>query len=179
MELSFIKVLKLFPKNSKEGFVFGAGIGMISLFIATNFNTESHLLAHKISGLLSLTYLCSSITLFTFNHISRNLNVPYKSFSFYYLVTFIGFLSSIIYYCLSLTMLKLEDEITSYFTKWIDRFFGSENGESYFLGFMFCYAIICFVLAGFLKIIHEALYKIKSRCEFKSKEENNLASNLK
>lgn len=158
-----VAYLKLFPKNSGKGLVFGAGIGLVSLFFSTNFTGDTHLLAHKISGLLSLTYLGSSISIFTFNRTSKKLNIPTESFSFYYFATLLAIVFITIWYSWNLRMLKFENEITLFFTKCIDNFFGYHNEEGYFLGFIICYSIICFLLAGLLETTYEAVYEFKAK----------------
>jgi ABC-type uncharacterized transport system permease subunit len=155
--------LKFFPKNSGKGLVFGAGTGLVSYFISTNFIENTHLIAHKISGLFSLVYLGLSISIFTFNHASKKLSVPAKSFSFYYLATLLSIVFITIWYSLNLKMLKFEDEITFFFTGYIDKIFGYDNGEGYFLGFIICYSIICFLLSGFLETLYEIIYELKEK----------------
>ncbi|NEQ22540.1 MAG: hypothetical protein F6K28_25840 [Microcoleus sp. SIO2G3] len=163
MENLLVELFKLFPENSRKGLVFGAGIGLVSLLISGKFDGNTHLLAHKISGVFSLTYLFLSLAIFTFNRAFKKANAPLKGFLFYYLGILLAIVLIAICYCLNLGMSNFEEEMTLFFAKWIDNFFGYKNGESYFVGFIICYAIICFSLSGFLETTYEALYEVKSK----------------
>lgn len=159
--LLFAEFLKIFPKKSLKGLVFGAGIGLLSLDTATNFNGDTHLLAHQISGVFSFIYLGLSLFISSFSHAYKAVNSPRYSFSFYFLGGLLGIIFLLFSYCFTLLIQKGENEFTYFLTGWVDKFLGNENGEGYFVAFIICYAITCFLLSGLLETLYDAWCEVK------------------
>jgi hypothetical protein len=168
MEYLLVEILKIFPKNSTKGLVFGAGIGLLSLIFSTNYDGDKHLLAHIISATFSLLCLSFSIIIFTFKidfqYWFQKENVPLNRYFacrrliLSCLLFLIPLFSLIFGYC----MVKFDEEMTLFLTRCIDKILGLENGDGYFFGFISCYAIICFLLFGFLETIYEALSEMRA-----------------
>ena len=174
MEYLLVEILKIFPKNSTKGLVFGAGIGLLSLIFSTNSDGDTHLLAHIISATFSLLCLSLSIIIFTFKidfqkwfqkwfqkekvRPELSLSLLCRTLLLELSIVFIPFFSWVFAHF----MVKFDEEMTLFLTRCIDKILGLENGEGYFFGFISCYAIICFLLFGFLETIYEALSEMRA-----------------
>jgi hypothetical protein len=184
MELLCAELLKYFPKNSFRGFIVGLGIGFFTLSLLENSEVDSHLLSHKMAGLFSLFYVSVSMRIFTLKQaleITKNQkqareitkNQSQESQGFLssalsaakvtiILVSFVQLLFFINSKMLNLTYYQSDKAV--FFASIINHLLDiGDTPDSYFMGFMFCYGFICFLLCGFIETIYDSGYQIKSK----------------
>lgn len=163
------ELLKYIPKNTLKAITVGPIIGFFSLILVgdTNDLILQNMLAHKIAGLLCLLYVCISIIIFTFNQAQEVIKPPVKGFTFFFLGIIILWLFGTGLYFVDLKILNLtyyQSDKAVLFSEVINRFLDiGETNDTYFLGFMSCYALVCACLSLLIETVYEAVYNVRSK----------------